>query len=270
MQTGRGISEPYRRRVDNLHRRFQGPFSVVQAAEALQLDRSKARRMLAHLATQGWLSRIRRDAHAPVPPGAERPSEWREDPWVVAACAFAPCYLAGWTACEHWGLTEQLFRDVQVVSRRRLRHREPSIQGTRFLIKVVAGDRFFGTRTAWRGPSQVEISDPSRTVVDLLDDPAMGGGARQLAEILVAYFDSEHRNDSVLAEYVQRMRNRTIWKRLGYLLETLPIDAPDLVASACHNLSKGISLLDPGAKHKGPIVKRWNLRVNVVIRRENH
>ena len=101
-----GISEGHRQRVEELHRRFQRPFSVAESAEALRLDRSKTRRLLAHLAARGWLNRVRRDTYITVPLGAERPEEWREDPWVVAARLFSPGYLAGWTACEHWDLTD--------------------------------------------------------------------------------------------------------------------------------------------------------------------
>jgi predicted transcriptional regulator of viral defense system len=200
-----------------------------------------------------------------VPLGAERPAEWREDPWVVAARVFAPGYLAGWTACEHWGLTEQIFRDVQVVTARRLRHRAQEIQGTRFRAKTVAPDRLFGTKVDWRGQSRIEVSDPSRTVVDLLDDPSLGGGIRHVAEIVATYFGSEHRDDRLLQDHARRLGNRTVWKRLGYLLECLTIDAPELTKACREGMSAGISLLDPSAGTKGPVLKRWNLRINVTL-----
>lgn len=268
MAASGGISELHRRRVDELHRQFQGPFSVADSAELLRLDRPRARRLLAYLAARGWLSRVRRDTYITVPLGAERPGEWREDPWVVAARVFKPGYLAGWTACEHWGLTEQIFRDVQVVTARRLRHRIQEIQGTRFVAKTVSPDQMFGTKAVWRGQSRVEVSDPSRTVVDLLDEPALGGGIRHVAEIVGAYFGSEHRDDRRLQDYTGQLGNRTVWKRLGYLLESLHIDAPALADSCRESMSSGISLLDPNAGFKGPVLKRWNLRINVTLQTE--
>jgi len=261
-----GISEAHRKRVDELHRRFLQPFSVAEAAEVLGLERAKVRRLLAHLSARGWLSRVRRDAYVTVPLGAERPSDWREDPWVIAARVFAPGYLAGWTACEHWGLTEQIFRDVQVITARHLRHRLQVIQGTRFQAKTVEPDRLFGTMAVWREQSQVEISDPSRTVIDLLDDPALGGGIRHVTEIVKSYFASDHRDDRRLCDYARRLGNRTVWKRLGYLLEDLSIDAPDLIETCRKNISSGISLLDPRGGRKGRSLKRWNLRINATVR----
>ncbi len=267
MASPKGIAEGNRKLLDELHRRFRGPFSVADATQALGAEPVRTRRRLAHLAAQGWLSRVRRNAYVTVPLGAERPSEWREDPWLVAARVFAPGYLAGWTACEHWGLTEQIFRDVRVVTSKRVRDRRQEIQGTMILVKVVAPERIFGTRKIWRGELQVELSDPSRTILDLLDDPAMGGGIRHVSEVLTTYFTSESRDDDQLASYAARLGNRTVWKRLGFLLERLEIEAPGLVGRSARELSRGVSLLDPSAPARGRSVSRWNLRLNVDVRR---
>ena len=89
---------------------------------------------------------------------------------------------------------------------------------------------------------------------------------RFVAEIVKNYFDSEHRNDAVLLKAVLRLGNRTACKRLGYIVETLGIDAPKVLSACRAHLSKGYSLFDPTAKAKGPIVRRWNLQVNVAIR----
>ena len=175
-RVGKGIGGKNRELLDVLHRKASGPFTVVEAADILNLDRGKTKRLLAHFASQGWLSRIRRDSYAVVPLGATSPSEWREDPWVVATKSFAPCYLGGWTACEHWGLTEQLFRGVVVMTGKRPRAPWVEIQGTRFNLKYRDDHQHFGTKTVWRGKAQIQISDPSRTIVDILDDPATGGG----------------------------------------------------------------------------------------------
>ncbi|OPZ82723.1 MAG: hypothetical protein BWY76_02629 [bacterium ADurb.Bin429] len=73
------------------------------------------------------------------------------------------------------------------------------------------------------------VSEPTRTVVDVLDDPALGGGMRHVAEIVHAYFTSDMRDDDLLLDYIARVGNRTIYKRLGFLLETLGLEIPALV-----------------------------------------
>ena len=63
--------------------------------------------------------RVCRGLYAPIPLDAISPSEWREDPWVIAVKLFGPdYYIGGWTACEHWSFTEQIFMDTVVVTTR--------------------------------------------------------------------------------------------------------------------------------------------------------
>lgn len=266
----RGISERNRTLLDRLHRAADGPFTPGQAAEWLSLEDGRSRRFLAYLVERGWLARVRRGLYTLVPLGASDPSAWREDPWVVAARSFAPCYVGGWSACEHWGLTEQIFRDVVVMTGRPIRERRIAIQGTPFRLKLLSESEHFGTRAVWRERVRVRVSDPSRTLVDLLDDPALGGGMTHVSAVLVTYFEGEHRDDARFMEYATRRGNRTVFKRLGYLLETFGIDAPNLVASCRKAMSTGVTLLDPTAAARGRIVKRWNLRVNVDLRKAEH
>ena len=89
-----------------------------------------------------------------------------------------------------------------------------------------------------------------------------------MADVLSTYLRSEYRNDSLLAEYTHRVGNRTIFKRLGYLLETLGVTAPELIEICKNAMSSGISLLDPTLGHEGRILRRWNLRLNAVLASE--
>jgi predicted transcriptional regulator of viral defense system len=266
MVSGAGIGLRNRAALDKIHRGFSKPFSVTEASKELKLSNVRARKLLSHLATGGWLSRVRRDLYSPVPLGATSPAEWRADPWVVAAATFSPGYIGGWTACEYWHFTDQLFRDIVVVTCRRVRSRAIAIQGTRFRLKIIPPKNKFGTSSVWRGTNKVEVSDPSRTIVDILNDPTIGGGVRHVTEVLVAYFESEHRNEEILLDYVERFGNRTIYKRLGYLAETLRISAPRMIQTCREKMSAGLSILDPSIRTPGKITKRWNLRVNVGVR----
>jgi predicted transcriptional regulator of viral defense system len=261
----RGINAENLTKLDLLNRKFQSPFSVEEAGEVLEMPPLPVRRLLARFAAQGWLTRLRRDAYRTVPMGATNPAEIREDPWLVADHAFTPCYFGGWTACEHWGLTEQLFRDVIVVTGRRVRYREVMIQDTKYLLHVRQEKAFFGLKKVWRSQSQVLVSDPSRTIVDLLDCPSMGGGIRAVGDCLEHYWNGSHKNAHQLLEYALKLGNRTVLKRLGYLLETLKLDEGEAVVTCLGNLSKGISNLDPDGEDRGRILKRWNLRLNATI-----
>src|SRR5206468_861079 len=104
-----------------------------------------------------------------------------------------PAYIGGWSAAEHWGLTEQLFRSTCVLTSRPVRRKEILIQGLQFSLKHVRESALFGTRSIWRGQARVPVSSPAKTIIDMLDDPAIGGGIRHVAGCLRAYLA---RNDT--------------------------------------------------------------------------
>ena len=145
-----GITERNRAHIDRLHQSVAGPFTAAEAARVLGTDLARTRRLLSWLENRGWLARVRRGLYTTVPLGARRPSEWREDPWVVASKVFDPSYIGGWSACEHWGLTDQIFRGVVVYTSKPVRSSEREIQGTKFVIRHAGARRFFGLRPVWR------------------------------------------------------------------------------------------------------------------------
>ena len=213
--------------------------------------------------------RVCRGLYAPIPLDAIDPGEWREDPWVVASKLFGPgYYLGGWTACEHWDLTEQIFRETVVFSTRKMRGRETEVQGYPFRIRRTSQRKLFGTKSVWRDQTRVNVSDPSRTLVDILDDPSLGGGIRHVVDVIATYFREEHRDDELLASYVDRAGNRVVFKRLGYILEALEVRAPALLQACEAGVSSGVSRLDPGLPNEGPVAWRWNLRVNGRVQTE--
>jgi predicted transcriptional regulator of viral defense system len=262
-----GLSESNRARLSVLHRALPGPFTADDAARALGTSRPEAARLVGYLASKGWLSRIRRGLFTVVPLEAEAPASWRADPWLVAARVFEPCYIGGWSACEHWGLTEQLFRSIVVVTTRPQRAARQAIQGSEFLVAVRQATSMFGTRPVWRGRERVGVSDPSRTVIDVLDDPGLGGGIRHVADVLVEYLDSPHRDDELLIRYGDQLGNRAVFKRLGYLVEQLETDSSELVTTCFERRSAGLAKLDPTIDDDGRITNRWRLRINATIRR---
>jgi predicted transcriptional regulator of viral defense system len=263
--SGAGISQRNRAYLEQLHRGAHGAFDVREASTILGVSQQEAGQLLGYLARRGWLSRVRRGLYVAVPLDARHSGKWIEDTWVVADRLFSPCYIGGWSACEHWDLTEQVFRTLLVVTARRVRHRDEEIQGIPFRLTVRSEEAFFGTVLVWRGQNRVAVSDPSRTVIDVLDNPGLGGGIRTVADVLVEYLRSEHRDDERLVDYGDRLGNRAVFKRLGYLLEHGHVQAPDLAQACLARRSRGLAKLDPAADTPGRIVRRWGLRVNVVL-----
>ena len=260
-----GLEGPNRILLTRLHRAFPGPFDLDEAAEALGLPRSRAGRLLSYLAARGWLSRVRRGLYTTVPLEATEPGSWLADPWVAASRSFAPCYIGGWTALHHWDLTEQLTSTVVVFTATAVRKKKEIIQGTTIRLRQISEHRIFGTRTVWRDKVAVKVSDPERTLVDVLDRPDVGGGIRHVADCLVEWLDTDERRPRKLIEYGERHGNRSIFKRLGYLLEARESKETDLMTACAERMSTGLSPLDPSSSSKGRVLKRWRLRVNARV-----
>lgn len=236
-------------------------FTVAEASQILDVSRYRAASLLAMWTRHGWLHRVRRGLYIPVPLQSTSTVVTPEEPWLIALKLFSPCYIGGWTAAHHWGLTEQLFNSIYVMTTKKVHLREQNLNGVIFKIKTVLPGKIFGTQFTWAGKDKIAVSDPTKTVIDGLNDPAVLGGIRMVADVLSAYIHSKEFDQKKLLEYAKTMGNSAIYKRLGFLVELLQLDDTITIASACkNNLKSGYSQLDP-ATVGDRLETQWNLWV---------
>lgn len=257
-----GISEKNRILLDLLNRSQKGPFSVTDASNILDIPQESGAVFLAYFTRKGWLSRVRRGLYVTVPLGTINPKEHKANPLIVADSLFSPCYIGGWSAAEHWEFTDQIFNSIVVFTLRKFRNKRMHVQGTEYFLKFRNPNTFGKSKMVWIENHKIQISDPIQTIVDILDDPSAGGGIRNVSDIVREYFNSKYRNDGTIIDYIETRKNRTVYKRLGYLIETLGIDASDLRETCRNNVSSGFTLLDPMRESKGKFISRWNLQIN--------
>lgn len=265
MEKKLGINEKNRGLLDLLNRFGKNLFSIKDASKIMGLSVKDTRIYLGYFARRGWLSRVKQGMYISVPLGTVSPQEYKENPWIVANRIFAPCNIGGWSAAEHWEFTDQIFNSIFVFTARLFRKKNITIQGTEFILKLVRTKKISHTKSIWIENVKVQVSDPSQTIVDVLDDPAVAGGIRHVSDIIRNYFNSEYRNDIGLLNYIKENKNRTAYKRLGYMLEISDINVPDIIKECHRNISSGYSVLDPAIKAKGSFNRRWNLRVNAEV-----
>jgi predicted transcriptional regulator of viral defense system len=233
--------------------------SVEDVTTALQIERRSATKLLARWNMQGWVRRLRRGVYAPVPLASLGQSQVLDDPWLIVPTLFGPAYIGGWTAAEHWGLTEQIFRSVCVLTTRPVRGKEKTIQGVDFSLKQISPRAKFGTKPLWRGRVKVEISNPTKTIVDMLDDPAIGGGIRHVADCLDKYLRENKGTSEELMIAAERLGNGAVFKRLGFLAERR--GGPEQLIVRCRDqLTTGNAKLDPAVPSR-KLVKRWRVWV---------
>lgn len=258
METILGLGKKDRERLSAVLRETKGTISVREAAEILKVLQPEAAKMLSRWTKKGWLSRVSRGLYIQVPLESRTADIPLEDPWVIADRLFSPCYIGGWTAAEYWGLTEQIFRTVVVMTTRQVRDRAPVIKGTSFLVRTVSEEALFGTKPVWRGQIKVSVSDPERTILDMLDVPKLAGGIRPTADIFSAYLKLEKMNLELLITYAKRLENGAVFKRLGFLLERLAPEQKGFIKECRAMLTKGNAKLDPALKAE-QLITRWRL-----------
>jgi predicted transcriptional regulator of viral defense system len=231
--------------------------SVDAVTAALQIGRRRATKLLARWGTQGWVRRLRRGLYTPVPIASIGQKQVLDDPWMIVPSLFGPAYIGGWTAAEHWDLTEQIFRSVCVLTTRTVRGKEKTVQGVDFTVKHISRQALFGTKPLWRGKVKVEVSSPSKTIIDMLDDPAIGGGIRHVSDCLDQYLNKKNGAMEELISTAARLDNGAVFKRLGFLAERRG-GLEKLVPECQKRLTTGNAKLDPEIPCPR-LVKRWHL-----------
>jgi predicted transcriptional regulator of viral defense system len=259
MTRGTHISSRGRARLATVLQTAKDLVTIDDAASALGVDRRAAAKTLARWQRQGWLKRVGRGLYAPVPLDALTTEQVLKDPWVLVPALFAPGYVGGWTAAEHWDLTEQIFRSVFVFTARPIRSTEQTVQGVSFTLKRIKEGAIFGTRPLWRDHTRVPVADRHRTVVDILADPATGGGIRHVESCLQAYLKDREADPGMLLSYADKLGNGAVFKRLGFLVSQKP--GHEDLANACRErLTQGNAKLDPSLPCRR-LVRAWRLWV---------
>lgn len=255
-----GIGKTERERMAAIIRGTKGTVSVEDAAKILNVASTDAAKMLSRWTKKGWMSRIRRGFYISVPLESRTADVPLEDPWLVADRLFSPCYIGGWSAAEYFDLTEQIFSTVMVMTVQKPRNRRPVIKGTAFMLRTISEKAMFGLKPIWRGQVKISISDPTRTIIDLLDSPFLGGGIRSVKDMLGNYLRSENKNLDQLIEYSERLGNGAVFKRLGFLLEKITPDENKTIKECYNRLTAGNARLDPKLNNT-KLITRWRLWV---------
>jgi predicted transcriptional regulator of viral defense system len=258
MNTLAGIGKTDRKRMAAIIRGTKGTISVKEAAAILNVASTDAAKMLYRLTKNGWMARVWRGLYSPVALESRTADVPLEDSWLIADRLFAPCYIGGWSAAEYLDLTEQMFNTVMVMTVQKPRDRRPKIKGTGFWLRTVQEKSLFGLSPVWRGKVKIFVSDPTRTILDLLSDPVLGGGIRSTTDMLVNYLSSGNENLKLLIEYAVQLGNGAVFKRLGFLLEKLAPDETEIMAQCRARLTAGNAKLDPKLENT-KLITRWRL-----------
>ncbi len=255
-----GLGQLERQRLSELLRNTKVAITVIQAAKVWGMDRSQAAKILSSYNKKGWLKRIARGVYISVPLSSKSPDVVPEEPFAVAEKLFSPCYIGGVNAANYWDLTEQIFRSITVMTEKLVTNRTQEIAGIEYQLHTLKPEYFFGLKSVWLSDVKVKISDPTRTLVDMLMFPKFCGGIRFIEDVLINYFNSDYKDSDLFIDYLKTANNGAAVKRLGFLLEVNFPDETKLIDFCMKNLTAGYIKLAPSLDCPR-LISRWRLWV---------
>ena len=216
-------------------------------------SRLVAKKALERIAPGKYLVRPLRTLSRPTAPSAA----------VQAAVLLQgePYYLGGLWALTFHRLTEQQY--VSVLDAFVARHHQSGpLGGAQLTFHRVSPKRLgHGSVAANLEGMSVRVSDPERTLMDLLDFPALAGGSGETLRIVKQLLPRV--DHAKLVEYAARGGRSSSCQRLGVLLERA--GTPSRRLAALHERAlktKSVLSMDADALRRGSVNKRWRVVEN--------
>lgn len=222
-------------------------FAVLDAKTAERLtgyEKAKVYRLFNSLKRKGFLNEIIKGKYT-----AET------DAFSFASYIFLPSYISFWSALSYYHLTEQLPTTIFLATTKK--RKEITFEGRKINFVKLSPKRYFG----YRRIENIVIAEKEKAIIDSLLFPRYAGGIAEVFKCLREGWESLDKK--TLLEYALRIGNRSLLRRLGFLIEkgNLKI-SKSLMRQILKNLNKGFSKLDTSSG-RGTYNKKWKLIVNI-------
>lgn len=247
--------------VTTLHERSRVVFRLEDVRGITGLSETSARSFVRKLVDRGVAARLKPGLYVLVPFELGRERRYPGNPLVVAREILhgEEYYLSHATAMEIHGMTTQP-RLVVLVSTPKPR-RPVTALGVEYRFVRCRRKHLFGLTEHWvTKQEKVRVSDLERTIIDGLKQPEHCGGLTEVAKGL--WMRREDVKADRLVQYAKRIGIGAVVRRLGFLLETYEMVAPDLDRLRS-GLTETYVRLDPVLPAEGKRLRRWRLQLNV-------
>ena len=260
-----GVSQLERQIIDTMIRSGNLVVRAADLEKGFNYTKLNANLVLSRLCKKGWLQRLKSGVYRIIPLGSDSANPMPDDAWAIAMELFSPCYISGWTAAEHWDLTEQIFNSTVIFTAQKQRKKDHVIAGLNYSIKSIPQKSIFGTKKIWSSNKPVLIADLHRTIIDILDDPAIGGGGRHTMDIVKAYCKKKEADPDILWQYAEKLDHGAVIKRLGFIAEKMMRMPDNWLTNLRSKIKTGIIDFDPNGPQSGPIITKWGIRINIPL-----
>lgn len=235
-------------------------FTVAEAKAEVGMPVSSLYPLLNQLLRKGWLIRLAKGKYLVVPMSVRTGAPYTGPAFLIgAALAGKPYYIGFWSILNYYGYTEQFPSAVFVATRNK--RREANIHGVTYTFVRLAEHKFFGMREIEEDGQKVTVSDREKTILDCLDHPEYCGGILEAAKGV--YYGHRDWDWNRMMEYIDRLGNSAVARRLGYLMEFFKVGSKEHLETLQKRVHHGYVLLDPFFSRQGKRLHRWRLIANV-------
>ncbi|MGD2144372.1 MAG: type IV toxin-antitoxin system AbiEi family antitoxin [Anaerolineae bacterium] len=225
-------------------------FTPSLLADLLRLDRRRAYRLIARLKAKRLITEVEKGKHLLL--GLE-PERVLSNPLFIASHLVAPTYVSYWSALHFYGFTEQVPLTTFVATTKK--KRPVTFRDYRFRFVTIKPSKFFGYRREMVGDLPAIVADEAKAIVDSLDLAEYAGGLGEIAKALRVALEIV--DVDALVQYANRVGDKSLGSRLGYLLETLGQPVEGLIKS-----SSPVKL-DVSRSRSGETDPDWQVIVNI-------
>jgi len=239
---------------------------IFTVREAKKILKEEPYLTLHSLKEKKWILALKGGLYAIVPLdiGVKGSEDFIVHDFVIASHLTKPYYIGFWSALNYHGLSDQIPKSVFIATKKA--KKSLTILNTEFVFVQLSDERFIGIEKIEIEDQKVNISNVNKNIVDCLDHPEHSGGIEEVARAI--YFNHKELNFKKIKEYALKMKNMTILKRVGFILEKVGLLEEYMEILKEVKLTKGYSKFDTISKKKGKYNEKWKLLVNVEINPE--
>lgn len=133
--------------------------------------------------------------------------------YELACSLYENCYVAYHSALEFYGLANQVYNDVHVVTFKR--YSPMIIENMEFQFFKVP---FNEGVVEYNGISKIRVTDLERTIIDCLDRILLCGGLEEVYQALIMIKNAD---ENKLLDYLDKYNKKILYKKAGYLFSLI-------------------------------------------------
>ena len=240
--------------------------NIFTLADAKRIIKKNTKELMHSLIEKKWVLPLKRGLYVIVPldVGVRGADSFIVHNFVIASNLARPYYTGFWSALNYHGLSDQIPSTTFIAT---TQAKKPlKILDVEYHFVRLEKNKFFGTTDVEIEGNKVKISNPEKTIIDCLDHPEHAGGIDEVARSI--YFSHQELDFNKIKSYAERMKNLTILKRLGFILEKTELLKKYEFVFAGFEPSQGYPALDKLSPKKGKHNSKWGLLINKEINPE--